>query len=487
MSVVDEAIRRAITRHEAGDVAAAAEACRRILRIDPQHGEALRILSVIAHQNGRVDEAVAFLNRAVDAAPDSVETRLLLANRLADADRTDEAVAQFRIILHSDPRCTAAWFNLGCTFQEVEDYEQAAACYSRALQLEPGFRDAGLNFGIVFRSVGELEAARSLFEQLITADRNDAEAQLQRALTLLAAGNFADGWDAYEWRWRAEAESREFHCPTWDGSPLAEKTLLISAEQGIGDEIMFASCLPDVMQRVNRCLLECEPRLVPLFRRSFPDVDLVPTPVSPGGFDVQIPIGSLPRLFRRDLSAFPQRTAYLVPDAKAVETWKRRFAASGNNLTVGVSWRGGRKPDVRRCRSTDLLQWRPVLETPGIGFVNLQYGPVGEELQSLRETSGIIIRHWEESDPLVNLDDFAAQIAAVDLVISVDNATVHLAGALGVPVWTLLPAGSNFRWLRETENSPWYPSLRLFRQETPGDWNSVLQRIAAALRKRRAR
>ncbi|MCH7782306.1 methyltransferase domain-containing protein [candidate division KSB1 bacterium] len=190
----------------------------------------------------------------------------------------------------------------------------------------------------------------------------------------------------------------------------------------------------------------------------------------------------MPRYCRRDLSDFPHRRRFLVADKVRIAEWKARLATLGDGLKVGISWQGGNKPAIRKSRSTTLDQWMPLLKMPGIDFVNLQYGDCTQELEELRNESDVTISHWEESDPLQDLDGFAAQISALDLVISIDNSTVHMAGALGVPVWTLLPVSPNWRWMLERDDSPWYPSMRLFRQTEPMEWESVFARVADELR-----
>ncbi|MFQ5732468.1 MAG: tetratricopeptide repeat protein [Planctomycetaceae bacterium] len=481
-TAAEQTFQEAVRRHAHGEPLAAEECCRRVLRIDARHSGALHLLGVVAREREDREQAVGLMRRAVAAAPESVESRLLLANWQADGGDFEAAIAEYRRILDADPRCTAAWFNLGRTLQDVERYRESTDCYLQALDLEPGFRDAALNLGIVLRYIGRLDEAAAVFTRLVDGNCDDAEAHLQRALTRVSAGDFVRGWEEYGWRWKAEATPRPFDRPLWDGSPLGEGTLLLFAEQGIGDEIQFASCVPDVATRVERCLLECEPRLVPLFRRSFPGVDVVSAPVSGCDFDVQLPIGDLPRLFRRSVDDFPGRRSWLRAEEAQVGRWKRRFADCGARMTIGVSWRGGKKPDVQRSRSTQLAQWSAVLQSSNATVVNLQYGDVAAELESLRTATGLRVRNWPDADPMKDLDDLAAQISAVDLVISVDNSTVHVAGALGRPVWTLLPFASDYRWMRGTDCSPWYPSMRLFRQPAAGDWDAVFREVAIALR-----
>jgi hypothetical protein len=262
--------------------------------------------------------------------------------------------------------------------------------------------------------------------------------------------------------------------------------LLVYSEQGVGDEIFFASCMGDVLTKARNCLVECDPRLVALYSRSFPNAEVIASTrntehdsnVHLPSFDLQIPIGSLPRHFRRSLDSIPQRRRYLVPNPTLQEKWTERFAELGDGLKVGISWRGGKQEISRRRRSTRLDQWEAVLSRPGVSFVNLQYGDCVEELEELYRTSGVQIHDWNDADPLVDLDGFAAQISALDLVISIDNATVHMAGALGVDVWTLLPFSPDWRWLLNRDDSPWYPSIRLFRQSRIGEWDDVFNAAA---------
>jgi hypothetical protein len=246
---------------------------------------------------------------------------------------------------------------------------------------------------------------------------------------------------------------------------------------------MFASCFQEVIEQASVCTVECDKRLLPLFSRSFPeavfiervketDDNLSHLPQT----DLVIPLGSLPKFLRTDLNAFPRRS-YLIPDAAKVEIWRNRLKTLGDGLKVGVSWRGGAAPKVKRRRSIKLEQWKKLFSLSGLHFINLQYGDCKDELKEIKETFGITIHNWEDADPLKDLDDFAAQIAALDLIISVDNSTVHMGGALGKPVWVLLPYVPDWRWMLNREDSPWYPTIKLFRQPSCGDWDPVIDKI----------
>jgi hypothetical protein len=310
------------------------------------------------------------------------------------------------------------------------------------------------------------------------------------AHALLLSGKFREGWKEYEWRWKVKGMlfCRDFSQPVWNGSSLQGKTLFVYDEQGVGDEIMFASCLPEVIAQSNLCVVETDKRLVPLFSRSFPNalvIDLLARnkayPSELPQADMKTAIGSLPQFLRPDFLSFSKQQTYLIPDTPQVNIWHKRFEVLGEGPKIGISWRGGKSADIRRIRSTVLEQWDKLFSIHDVHFINLQYGDCTQELREAREAFEVIIHDWEDVDPLKDLDWFAAQISALDLVISVDNATVHMAGALGVKVWTLLPFVPDWRWVLNREDSPWYPTMRLFRQPSPGDWESVMVKVANEL------
>lgn len=461
----------------------AVAALQAVLQIDAANAEAHAALGRHAVEIGNAHEARAHFETVVQTSPDHLEARLQLSNLCDDAGEVEAAITHAREATRIAPHSALAWFGLGTLLKDHEQYAEAADCLPLALSCDRNCSEADHNLGIVLRSLGRHEEAIACFDRLIQLDASNAQAHLQRALTQLAMGELDVAWDEYEWRWQAEAERRRFDVPVWDGAPLKGKTLLVHGEQGVGDQIQFASCLPDTAARQGRVIVECEPRLVPLFARSFTGCDVVPQrDRHHREFDCEIPLGSLPRLFRRRLSDFPSESGFLRPDMAKTLRWRERLAERDGTLLVGISWRGGTRPGDVRSRSTALSDWQPVLSVPQVGFVNLQYGDVEAELDSCRSRYGSPVRYFKEADPLVDLDEFAALVAALDLVISIDNSTVHLAGAIGMPVWALLPFAADPRWMRETARSPWYPSVRLYRQPRPGDWGEVLAAVAGELK-----
>lgn len=471
---------------ELGRFGAAEQEYRQILTSNPTHGKACERLGDLLFERGALSESAECYRQATQSRPADATIFLKYANVLMDLGRIDQAIENYRRSVAINPQYHSGWYNLGNALRESEHYTEAEQCYRKTVEIDSGHRKARLNLGITLRQLGQLTESLACWDELLRSSPQDPQTHLQRALTLLSHGEFATGWQEYEWRWQAETRPRSFPEPTWSGETLTNQAILIHAEQGVGDEIMFASCIPDLIAQAGCCLIECDQRLVPLFSRSFPEAKVYGKPITrtPENeetdlrFDCQIPMGSLPRFVRRSTESFPQRKQYLVPDPEKVREWRERFDELGESLNVGVSWRGGKKPEVQRSRSTGLEQWQPVLNIPGVRFINLQYGDCREELTACKYNTGTIIHDWDDIDTFHDLDTFAAQIAALDLVISVDNSTVHLAGALGVATWTLLPFAADFRWMTATEKSLWYPGMRLFRQPEERDWDSVFADVA---------
>ena len=334
----------------------------------------------------------------------------------------------------------------------------------------------------VFLDVGQTEDCLTQFENVIQQHPDEVDAHFHRALAWLTLGQFDRGWDEYEWRWQKKPRPYEKLAPEWAGESLVGKSILVYAEQGIGDEILFASCLSDPISQSADCHLECDPRLVPLFQRSFPTLQVFAKtnnlqadelPV----VDYQTAIGGLPRFSRKSEDAFPREKQFLVPDSEQRGFWKERLSELGDGLKVGISWQGGKDLRVRRARSIGLELWQPLISTADVSFIDLQYGSSSTKLSQTERDCWDSLHRWPEIDPLKNLDEFAALISGLDLVISVANSTVHFAGALGVTCWSLLPHSASWRWSISREDSYWYPSVKLFRQSTPRSWSPVLEQV----------
>ena len=458
---------------------------RKALTLRPDYIGVYNDLGISLYKKGMIDEAIEEFRKALKLKPDFAEAHYNLGVALKEKNKLDEAIEELRNALTIKPDYADAYNNLGTALKEKGKLDEAINNYRKALKLKLDNPLVYYNLGSALSDKGLVGEALNHYRMALTIKPDYDDAHWNMSLELLKRSNFEQGWRKFEWR-LLEKDYIPLYSPQpiWDGRPLNGRAILIQAEQGVGDEIMFASCLPDVISQDCHCVLECDRRLMPLFSRSFPEVRLIPRlnanypdqnhlPQA----DVKLAIGSLPLFFRPDFDSFPQQKSYLVPDKQEVEKWSIRFKELGEGLKVGISWRGGKEPGVKLSRSISLEQWSQVLSVSGVHFVNLQYGECAKEIEEAEAKYGMKIHDWDDADPMKDLDNFAAKIAALDLVISVDNSTVHMAGALGVPVWTLLPFACDWRWMQDVEDTPWYKSVKLCRQSTLGDWESVLERV----------
>jgi hypothetical protein len=309
---------------------------------------------------------------------------------------------------------------------------------------------------------------------------------------LLAHGEFDAGWPEYEYGLLCdEREPRFQDLPRWQGESLDGKTLLVCAEQGLGDELMFASIMPEVIAEAAHCVIECDVRLMPIYQRSFPSATILrrrlpadDTAREAPPVDLQVPVGSLPLYRRRHLADFPKHSGYLKVDPGRVAYWKKRLDELGQGMKVGLSWRGGLPKTGRDRRSIPLAEWLPILRMAGVQFVSLQYTDCKAELAEFEQVHGIRVTHWQEG--IDDYDETAALVGALDQIVTVQTAIFHLAGALGRPVWGLIPIPAEWRYLQAGETVPWYPSARLFRQSVRGDWTNAVGQVEEALGQTRA-
>lgn len=467
----------------------AEQAYRQVIALAPTHEKAHNNLGNLLQDAGRCDEAIASYHSAIALNKNSPEVYNNLGTALKQIEQWDAAEAAYRRAIQLAPNSAEFYFNLANLFRAQNQYRPALFQYDQALSHNSQHIQAGVNRAATLKELKQLDAALAGYDAVLEAHPNVAEAHFNRSLIWLMLEKWDIGWDEHEWRLQNEPQPQILELPVWRGpGTKSYDRLLIRAEQGIGDEIMFASCLPDVVNHVGQCTVECDPRLIPIFKRSFPELEFIDrhqkrTAEALRRFDSQIFLGSLPQSFRRERSAFPRRANYLSPDATAVEHWKGRYSAlpNQNRPVVGISWKGGHKVETRRKRTIHLDNWLSMLENSPVRFVNLQYGETEADVTRTKSKTGTIIHSWSDANPLVDLDNFAAQIAALDLVISIDNSTVHMAGALGVPVWTMLPWVPDWRWGIRDNSSSWYPSMRLFRQPRPDAWDDVIRQVTSEL------
>ncbi|MGE0716844.1 MAG: tetratricopeptide repeat protein [Alphaproteobacteria bacterium] len=462
---------------------------RRILRLDPDDVAGLYGLGAALHACGRWAEAVVPLERALRLQPGHVDAANALGAALLAMDRPAEALACFDAAAAADPAHVISMVNRGAALEALDRDREAADSYGRAVSAAPKLAAAHFNLGNALAALGRQEEAEAAFDRAIAIDPDDAQFHYNRAHARLAQGRLEDGWEDFAFVWHERRmRRRPYPQPLWDGTATTGR-LVIWGEQGIGDEILASGLLADAAARTGGLVVECDPRLVPLLRRSFPAPTLVPRVPDPDAAGLapdiafQAPMVYLPVLLRRRWEDFAEHPGYLAPDPACTEALRAAYRTKGGRLVVGISWRSANARLGRR-KSLGLDGWGPILRTPGVTFVDLQYGSDGAETAAAAAATGAEILHDPAIDPLTDIDGFAAQVAAMDLVVTVSNSTAHLAGALGRPCRVLLPHGRGLLWywlMCRGDRSPWYPSLRLHRQRDDGDWAPAIREVATAL------
>lgn len=450
-------------------------------RAAPEHPAAGIALATACSALGKARQALDLCRQAIAEQPDNLELRSLYADCLGAVGDNAGAIRQYEQVIAHHPAPGAQLLNnYGCTLTLLEDFAAAIVPLRTALALQPRLQKARLNLAYALTYHGRRKEARELLEAILADEPLHFEAHWYRSHLLLAAHDFPPGWADYRYRFVAAATSlRPMPMRRWDGKPLADEALLVTAEQGIGDEIMFASCLADLARQAPRILLECDPRLMPLFSRSFPAITVVSKPKTnaelPPPADCHLPAGDLPGFYRQDVGQFRRNSRpFLIPDPHQVETFKQRLAALGAGLKIGIAWRGGSASSRRSTRSLPLPDWSPLLSVVGCRFVSLQYGACTDEIAAAH-SAGYPIAHWPEA--IGDLDAFAALVSALDLLITVCSAPVHFAGGLGRPAWVLAPHAPEWRYTELDGHMLWYSSVRMFRQPEPGDWASIIQQV----------
>lgn len=464
-------------------------AYRNALSLNPDYADACCNLGSLLNGAGRMDEAEKLFRHALTLNRDSATALYNLGGLLLDRQHHDEAELLLGQAIGLQPDLAEAHNRMGTLYKETGRIESAEAAYRRALDLQPEAAGILTNLALLLHESGRLEEAEAVYHRALEQDPAQDFARYNFSLMRLSQGRLREGWEGYECRWRMKGfnalRHQGPHRP-WLGEPLNGESMVVWQEQGIGDVILYAGLVPDLLDRGPHLVIECEARLVTLLQRSFPQTQVVmrTDQVHPDAREArwQSPLGSLCKWLRRDLDDFRWRGPYLVPDRARVAELRQRYRSQASGPVIGISWRSGNyKVGVRK--SLPLQEWVPLLGFSGATFVSLQYGPCGDELGQLERDHGIRVLNDATVDPMLDLDGFAAQVAAMDLVISTSNSTVHFAGALDVPAWVLLPGGDAllWYWFRDSERCPWYPGMRLFRQDSHGDWACVLGRVQSGL------
>lgn len=465
------------------DAASAEELYREILALAPDDADARCGLGIALLGAGKAALALPELRRALSIAPERMDALHSAAQACRELDDIDAAIdfaSQAVAIDEDSPRAHKALAQL---FREAGEPRRAHAHAKRAMALAPDRPDLILEAALCLLELAQRSLALRLIDRALVLDPNLADAHLTRAFILLGDRQYARGWEEYAWRNSIDTTAQSRTQTLWRGQPLAGRSILVVKEQGLGDQVMFASCIPDLVSTGARVSVECDPRLVPIFARSFPDVSVSPVaeprePPEPSeaAEDFFIPAGSLPCVFRASTDAFPRHHGYLRADHALTTRWREQLAQSGAGLKIGVAWRGGLRQTRRAFRS---ISPTALLDAINIQretvYVDLQFGDDERVTRELTEAPAVDVLSWPDAKR--ELDEYAALISALDLVIAVSSSVIHLAGALGKPVWVLVPHVVEWRYSAAGSDMPWYPSARLYRQQSPGDWSGPLAAI----------
>lgn len=513
MATLDAALAQAIAQHHAGQFDAAEMLYRQILALHPQHAHALSLLGSLLLQTGRLDQACQLLHQAVVLEPLVASHRCNLGSAYLTAGRYAEASVVLHEAVQLEPTSFDAHYNYGLALYRLGQLDAAVAHYERCLALRPQFASAMANLGVAEQDRGNLAQARKWFEQALrlepreathhynlatickdegrpaaAIDAYDAALRLHptyaqaicgRAVALLSMGALAAGWPGYEQRANCpQFDTLSLPQPRWDGKPWTG-TLLVHSEQGLGDTLQFIRYVDRVRKLGSRLIVAVQPALLPLLQQSgYSEVAPRSNPLPP--CDVQIPLMSLPHALGTELANIPRDVPYLKADPERVAHWRQALSAH-QGFKVGIAWQGRASFRADRFRSIPLREFAPLADVAGVRLISLQKGHGSEQISEL-EGKFDVVDLGSQLDMEGAFLDTAAVMQSLDLVVTSDTAMAHLAGALGVPVWVLLSAAPDWRWLLRTSQSPWYPTMRLFRQTKLGNWAGVMAAVAAELK-----
>ena len=502
-------LKLALRYHREGNLDYAKYVYQHVLGIDPQNADALHLLGVSVYQSeqydiainlitqaiqidstkplfftnlgnafqkqGKSEKSVQAYQKAIQIQPDYADAYYNLGNAFQKQGKSEKSVQAYQKAIQIQPGYAEAYFNLGNSLREQGKLEKSTQALQKAVQIQPGYAEAYFNLGNSLREQGKLKESTQALQKAIQIQPDYADAHFNLAMLLLLQGQFVEGWEKYEWRWDSSLKSqkRNFKRPLWDGTSLSSKSILIYAEQGFGDSIQFARYI-DLFPDTATIIVACQPALKSLLK----SIECIDTLVTKGedipNFDFHAPIVSLPHIFGTVLETIPAKIPYLYPDKNPDFSF---LSDDERDLKVGIAWAGSPTHINDRNRSISLNNFKCLLDIKGCEFFSLQ---VGEHHRDIKQCGySRIIKDLGKQ--FTNFHHTASVILQLDLVISVDTAVAHLAGALGKPVWTLLPFIPDWRWMLNRSDSPWYPSMTLFRQRKRGDWHSVFQEIRLTL------
>ena len=477
------AIETARQFQQAGHFQQAEDIYRRILREQPNNSAVSFSLAFVLQEKGNLEEAVSHYRKALMLNPRFVDAYYNLGRIFQQKGHLAEAMHCYEEAIQLNPSHAFAYNNLGSILQQKGRSDEAITLYEKAIQLNPGIVSAYNNMGLALQEKGRFDAAMKCYEKALLFQPDHPELHFNISGLLLLLGDYKKGWQEYEWRKKMHGYSvRTFSQPLWDGSEIEGRTILLYSEkgyEGFGDVIQFIRYAPLIRERGAKIILECRNEIKTLLE----NVRGVEQVVTQNGqapvFDLHCPILSLPFVLETTLENIPAEVPYITVDPSLVRQWKDRIRDDTSRFNIGLVWSGDLRHPRVQYRSCSPEVFFPLSQLEGVALFSLQKGDAGAMAKNLPE--GMKITDYTEA--ISDFADVAACMENLDLVISVDTAAAHLAGSLGKPVWTILPFVPEWRWLLDREDSPWYPTMRIFRQPSPGDWKSVIGRIGDELKR----
>ncbi len=454
------------------------------ISLDPMFSSAYAGLIRTHCATGNLVAAEQILNQALKNQPDDAGLHCVAGALHVQKKDATTAETFYREALRLKPELVQAWVDLGNLLQNQGRHEEAEKCYAEAIRISPRNPEAHFNLGVTYQRRSLFDLALASFDKAIESRPEFVDAHWYKSFIHLSQGDYSRGWDEYEWRLRQKQNiPRSFSQPAWNGESLVGRTILVHDEQGYGDTFQFARYLPLVKSMGGKVIFECHPKLSAVLK-GCPGYDEIlertyPPAMAPTEFDTQIHLLSLPRVLKTRMDSVPCNIPYIRPDSGRVNYWHDRIA-SDPNFKIGITWAGSANHTNELNRSCRLLEFQAISDIPGVSYYSLQKGP-GQEQADNPPPGMNLIRIDRELDLTDRFVDTAALMTNLDLIISIDTSIVHLAGALGCPVWTLLCATPDWRWLQKGSDSPWYPTMRLFRQAKPRDWADVFSQVRDSL------
>ena len=457
---------------------------KQAIEIKPDFAEAYNNMGNALKVMGRNEEATTCFEKAITIRPDFFQAHYNLGISLQEVGKIEQAISHYQHAISNYPDYAEAHNNIGIALLEIGKHEDAITHYQKAISLNPDYAEANNNLGIALQEIGKHEDAITHYRKAISIKPSFAEAHFNLSCLYLLLGNFEKGWEEYEWRLKLKSNiehTRSFTQPQWDGRPLDGKTILIHAEQGLGDTIQFIRYIPMLAKAGGDIVVECDAKLSHLFSGYEDITRFIGTGDELPDFDIHASLLSLPNIFKTSLNSTPSDTNYIHINDNLVGSWKNKLS-SLKKLKVGLCWQGSVDNRKDQSRSIPLKYFSDILNIIDISFVSLQKG-YGQEQILDGGLADKITDFSSEMDTHEKFVDTCAIIENLNLVIGVDTATIHLAGAMGKPVWVLLPYSPDWRWMLNTNDTPWYPTMRLFRQQEPGNWETVMDEISVELGK----